>query len=85
MRCTECGDPLYRAGEVVPAGAYLRVDDGSFRRIELAQSGPLPATLDGHIGEYRSAATSCGCARRAATHGNRHAMIAVTQAHAARG
>lgn len=64
MRCDECGGKLYQAGEVVPAGEYARVDDGSFRRLVLDRTGPLPATFDGHVAEYRDAATSCTCAER---------------------
>ena len=61
MRCDECGSMLYQAGEVVPAGTYLRIDDGSFHRIVLDRSGPLPATFDGHIASYRDGVMSCRC------------------------
>ncbi len=64
MRCDECETALYEAGEVVSAGAYVRVDDGSFRRVALAQRGPLPPSFDGHVAQYRSAAASCACERR---------------------
>ena len=62
--CNECGDRLYQAGERVPAGAYLRVDDDSFHRVYLAVSGALPASFDGHVALYRTAAAPCVCARR---------------------
>ena len=64
-QCEECGTPLYQAGERVPAGAYLRVDDGSFHRVSLPAGGVLPASFDGHIAVYRAAAAHCACERRA--------------------
>lgn len=64
MRCEECGAALFEAGDVVPAGDYLRVDDGSFSRIVMARRGPIPASLDGHVAEYRSAGAVCACRRR---------------------
>ena len=82
MRCDECGSMLYQADEVVSAGTYLRVDDGSFRQIVLDRPGSLPATFDGHIAEYRVAGTSCACARRLAPHA--HAAPAAQAAPAAK-
>ena len=64
-QCEECGTPLYQAGERVPAGAYLRVDDGSFQQVRLPAGGVLPASFDGHIAIYRTAAVHCVCERRA--------------------
>lgn len=64
MRCDECGISLYEAGDVVPAGVYTRVDDESFRRVTLERAGPLPASFDGHVAEYRAAAATCVCERR---------------------
>ena len=52
MRCDECGIALFKAGAIVPAGTYVRVDDRSFRRVTLQQRGPLPPSFDGHIAEY---------------------------------
>lgn len=63
-QCDECGIPLYRAGERVLPGTYLRVDDGSFQRLHLSVMGPLPASFDGHVALYRAAAASCACERR---------------------
>ena len=63
MRCEECGCALYEAGDVVPAGVYARVDDGSFRQILLTRPGRLPASFDGHIAAYRDAVSSCACRR----------------------
>jgi hypothetical protein len=63
-RCDECGTPLHQAGEHVPAGTYLRVDDGSFQRISLSAAGSLPASFDGHVALYRAAAAPCVCERR---------------------
>jgi hypothetical protein len=48
--------PIWRAGEVVPAGTYARIDDQSYRLITLPEKGPLPASFDGHIAWYRIAA-----------------------------
>ena len=66
MRCDECGTALFEAGDDVPAGVYTRVDDGSFRRVTLERAGPLPASFDGHVAEYRAAAGACVCERRRA-------------------
>ena len=62
--CEECGTRLYQAGERVSAGTYLRVDDGSFQRLRLSSTGPLPASFDGHVALYRAAAAPCVCERR---------------------
>ena len=45
---------LWKAGEVVPAGAYVRIDEPSYRVVILDCKGPLPATFDGHIAYYRA-------------------------------
>ena len=66
MRCDECEARLYEAGEVVPAGNYVRVDDSSSRVFVLDRDGPLPPAWDGHVALYRLAASTCACARRAA-------------------
>src|SRR5437868_3074046 len=34
---------IWKAGEIVPAGTYVRIDDRSYRTIILDSSGPLPA------------------------------------------
>lgn len=62
--CEECGTRLYQAGDTAPAGAYLRVDDGSFHRVILPSAGPLPASFDGHVARYRAAAAPCVCERQ---------------------
>ncbi|SRR5690348_5503753 len=62
--CEECGTRLYRAGDQVPAGTYLRVDDGSFQRLSLPAAGSLPASFDGHVAQYRAAAAPCVCQRQ---------------------
>lgn len=62
--CEECGTTLLPAGQRVPAGIYLRVDDGSFHRLRLDSSGILPASYDGHVALYRAAAAPCACERR---------------------
>jgi hypothetical protein len=64
MHCEECGNVVYQAGETVPAGVYMRIDDGSLRRVALTRRGPLPASFDGHIATYRGAASACACERR---------------------
>ncbi len=59
MRCDECQMPLWKAGEIVRAGTYVRVDDKSYQTITLDQEGPLPATFDGHVALYCTAACRC--------------------------
>lgn len=58
-RCEECQMPLWQAGEVVPAGTYVRVDDRSYHAVLLDQEGPLPATFDGHAALYCTSGCSC--------------------------
>ncbi|HLZ59932.1 MAG TPA: hypothetical protein VKR06_23535 [Ktedonosporobacter sp.] len=48
--------PVWKAGEVVPAGTYIRIDNHSYRSITLDQNGPLPASFDGQVALYRAAA-----------------------------
>lgn len=43
---------VWKAGEIVPAGTYVRIDDRSYRTIILDSPGPLPATFDGHVALY---------------------------------
>src|SRR5579859_6810603 len=64
VECEECGTRLYRAGDTVPAGNYVRVDDGSFHPLSLSSVGPLPASFDGHVAQYRAGAAPCLCERR---------------------
>lgn len=59
LRCEECQIPLWKAGEVVPVGTYVRVDDQSYRSVILDQEGPLPATFDGHVAMYCTSACTC--------------------------
>lgn len=59
FRCEECQTLLWKAGEIVPAGIYTRVDDRSYRAVVLEQEGPLPATFDGHIALYCTSACAC--------------------------
>ena len=63
MKCEECQQALWKAGDIVPAGAYARVDDRSYRVVTLEQAGPLPASFDGHTALYCS--STCRCAVRA--------------------
>lgn len=62
--CDECGAPIFQAGQVAPPGAYMRVDDESFRRVEVGAGERLPASYDGHIALYRLAASPCACQLR---------------------
>lgn len=55
MWCEECQAHIWKAGERVPAGTYLRIDDESSRIVVLLQEGPLPASFDGHVALYRTA------------------------------
>lgn len=63
MKCEECQQELWKAGDIVPAGAYARVDDQSYHVVLLEQAGRLPATFDGHLALY--CASMCRCAMRA--------------------
>ena len=65
MRCEECGSPVWRAGEIAPAGTYLRIDRAPYQRVRLLVDGPLPATFDGHSALYRTAGITCSCMKRA--------------------
>lgn len=60
-QCEECGTRLYHAGEHVPEGTYLRIDDGSFECVKRSSDGALPASFDGHVALYRAAAAPCAC------------------------
>ncbi len=59
LQCEECQMPLWKAGEVVPAGTYVRVDNRSYRLVILDQEGPLPATFDGQVALYCPSACAC--------------------------
>lgn len=52
MHLDEHGVDGWHAGDVVPPGIYLRVDDNSFRMVIMEQEGRLPASYDGHIAHY---------------------------------
>jgi len=54
MQRDEYQIPLWKAGELVPAGTYTRVDDLSHKVVILQQTGRLPATFDGHVAVYRA-------------------------------
>jgi hypothetical protein len=45
---------VHRAGDVVPAGAYERVDGAIRRRIVLSRPGALPPSFDGQVALYRA-------------------------------
>jgi hypothetical protein len=47
---------VWHAGEIVPAGAYLRLDDDLRRIVVLEQRGALPPGFDGRIALYCRAA-----------------------------
>lgn len=46
-------DAEYTAGQTVPPGRYVRVDEGGGRVIELAATDLLPASCDGRVAVYR--------------------------------
>ncbi len=46
--------PVWKAGEVVPAGIYARIDDESYHVVVLSREGYLPASFDGHVALYRA-------------------------------
>ena len=45
---------IWKAGEIAPAGIYVRIDEPSSRIVTLECEGPLPATFDGHVAYYRA-------------------------------
>jgi hypothetical protein len=45
---------IWKAGEIVPAGTYVRIDQQSYRLVTLDCEGPLPATFDDHVACYRT-------------------------------
>lgn len=59
MYCEECQMRLWKAGEVAPAGVYVRVDDQSYRTVVLESEGYLPATYDGCVALYCVSACRC--------------------------
>jgi hypothetical protein len=59
MNAEEHDIQIWRAGDVVPAGTYLRVDDHSYRVIILNEQGHLPASCDGHVALYCRASARC--------------------------
>lgn len=61
MQCEECGATLWKAGEMVPAGRYMRLGDASQRVLVLPQPGRLPATFDGRVALYHPAGFLCAC------------------------
>ncbi|HEU5376097.1 MAG TPA: hypothetical protein VFV38_11695 [Ktedonobacteraceae bacterium] len=63
MQCEEYQQALWKAGQIVPAGMYARVDDQSYHLIALEEEGSLPASFDGHTAWYCAAA--CRCAAHA--------------------
>jgi hypothetical protein len=47
---------IWHAGEIAPAGIYVRIDDRSYQRVTLSEEGFLPASFDGHVALYRALA-----------------------------
>ena len=64
MQCEECQTTLWKAGEMAPAGRYIRQGDASGRVLALEQPGFLPAAFDGHIALYHQAGFQCACMQR---------------------
>ncbi|HEX2913005.1 MAG TPA: hypothetical protein VH186_19525 [Chloroflexia bacterium] len=59
MKCEECQQELWKAGDIVPPGRYARVDDRSYRIVVLEKAGPLPVSYDGHTAFYSPAGCRC--------------------------
>jgi hypothetical protein len=70
MRCEECQQKLWKAGDIVAAGAYARVDDRSYHVVILEQAGPLPATFDGHTALYCPSTCQCAAGARSLQENN---------------
>jgi hypothetical protein len=45
-------ESVFRAGQVVPAGVYARLDSAPERRVVLGEEGVLPASFDGRVALY---------------------------------
>ena len=45
---------IWKAGEIAPAGTYVRIDELSYHVVILDCEGPLPATFDGHVAYYHT-------------------------------
>lgn len=80
MRCEECGSRVWQAGDMVPAGTYVRVDNTSYKVIDLRESAQLPPSFDGHVALYRDAAAVCSC--RASLVQLASAPVSADRAHA---
>lgn len=65
MTCEECQQDLWQAGEIVPMGTFIHVDDHSHRIVILEQERARPSMFDGPITLYCSSA--CRCAMRGRT------------------
>ena len=61
--CEECQLRIWKAGELAPAGVYIRVDDKSYRTIVLEHEDRLPATFDAHVALY--CVSTCKCREHA--------------------
>lgn len=61
MQCEECQTTLWKAGEMAPAGRYIRLGDVSGQVLVLEQPEVLPAVFDGHIALYHQAGFRCAC------------------------
>ena len=64
MYCEECQMRLWKAGELAPAGVYVRVDDRSYRAVVLEHEGYLPPTYDARVALY--SVSACRCQEREA-------------------
>ena len=47
-----CEGDTYTAGQVAPAGHYVRIDSHPDVQVVLTEPGFLPASLDGHVAVY---------------------------------
>jgi hypothetical protein len=45
---------IWKAGEIVSAGTYVRIDRRPYCIVTLDYEKPLPATFDGHVAYYRT-------------------------------
>ncbi len=55
MQCEECQMPLWKAGEVVPAGTYVRGDNRSYRAVTLEREGQLTLVFVARDTEHSNA------------------------------
>ncbi len=83
MRCAECQASLWRAGEAVPPGVYVRIDTSPNVTVIVLPDEHLPASFDGHVALYRRSGCRCtrACQPVAETPKVEHALTLPEEVH----